>query len=768
MPQLDTPSYAPGQVITGTVAKVGDGAIFVQLPGTIRGVIRREWLPEEMRKVSCRYVISRGAEVETTVREIDNRSRHILLNLRTIISDPWTEARRQIEIGSVVRGEVTDMKPYGVFLTLDTGIGALVPVSEIPGASEGVIDRVLTTGDFVEGAVTEIDDDKRQLKVSIRKHLDTLRTYRQESRGRITHNSSLGRSSREGAGAARSSADAESAATPLSRMQGGKGAIKRILVVDDHISFLNALKRWLRRVGYEVETAQTGEQGVALAVSKSFDLILMDYQLPDMTGLEATRQIHLERPGAVVVVITGDERPPDPAEMQDIDVATVVSKFGGLAAIERVIVQLEFEEQLPPVQQEFRGTDQEVGLLQRVSQAQQSARTLRGVLTRMLTEVMASTGAQAGIVFEMAPATNEVKIAAQSGAVPRDRDDLQDLKYSPVRDVIREGESILENRVLDAGKKFSYLLRYASFESCIGIRIEGQHKRTFRYALFLFHSRSDQFTSAHFQQALLTSKIMALAIERDEMQNHRLEMESLAVAGLLSSALLHEINNQLVSAEASVWNLQTDYDELRRNAHRAVSDKVFVQDFGKSLLGVASASDNLRKIADSYLGLIKDTEHTRLDVNQILEQARQVVEPETASNVLISITSERRLPSTWGVASRLERAFVNVMLNAVQLTKARPREEGFLIVKTGYEPQDRERPIKIRFIDTGPGIHRVNFEKIFQRGESTRKGGSGLGLYISRGIVNAMGGRIWVEDSLMFVGSCFLIELPAAQHGENA
>ena len=61
------PTFEVGQSVTGIVGKVSDGAIFVLLPGNMRGVIRREWLPEESRKVSCRYIISRGAQVEVKI-----------------------------------------------------------------------------------------------------------------------------------------------------------------------------------------------------------------------------------------------------------------------------------------------------------------------------------------------------------------------------------------------------------------------------------------------------------------------------------------------------------------------------------------------------------------------------------------------------------------------------------------------------------------------------------------------------------------------------
>ena len=623
---------------------------------------------------------------------------------------------------------------------------------------EGAVDKVLFTGDFVEGTITEIDDEKRQLRLSIEKHLQALHRYQREIRERAVRDpqltSSVGRVPIPQRGPA------------IRQLQGGKGWIKCILLVDDDLPFLNTLRRWLSSSGYEVESTDKGEKGCQLATAKGFDLILMDARLPDMSGMEASRRIGEARPGTVIAIVTGDERAPGIEELAGTNVIGVVSKLGGIAAIEQLIIRVEFEDHASAHIGVFQDIGQEVALMQRVAQAQQGASSLRSVLTTMLNELLASTGAQTGIVFEMDSATKDVSVVAQSGLVPSHSWDVLDLKYSPVRDVIRDGQPILENQALANEQKYSYLLHYLMFEFCIGLRIEGHQKQASRHALFLFHRNSRQFSAIHVQQTLLVSNIMALAIERVEMQSRLLELQSLAVAGLLGSGLVHEVNNHLNAIELSVRNLQADFEDLKRSPQRS-SDEAFLKDFNESLTGVATAGENLRKVSSSFLGLLRGGEHTRLDVNEILDQAKQVVEPNAKSYVFIGMWSEKKMPSTWGVPSRLKRAFANVMLNAIQQIKNHSKNgEGTLIVRVAYEPQDKERPIKVRFIDTGPGIHRRDFDRIFEQGVSSRTEGSGLGLHLSRGLIEFMGGRILVEDSLMFIGSCFLIELPAALSAE--
>src|SRR5688500_19194744 len=83
------------------------------------------------------------------------------------------------------------------------------------------------------------------------------------------------------------------ALNPATMTESGK---KRILLVDDHIDTINAVRVLLERRGYEVETANTVTDAKAVFYGGDFDLLISDIGLPDGTGHQLLNEINLDRP----------------------------------------------------------------------------------------------------------------------------------------------------------------------------------------------------------------------------------------------------------------------------------------------------------------------------------------------------------------------------------------------------------------------------------------------------------------------------------------
>ena len=87
---------------------------------------------------------------------------------------------------------------------------------------------------------------------------------------------------------------------------------RRALIADDDPAVRTLLTDFLEQQGFEVRTAQDGSSALALFHAESFDLILVDLQMPDLTGLEVAAEIRRTAPHIPIALITGTAGALDP------------------------------------------------------------------------------------------------------------------------------------------------------------------------------------------------------------------------------------------------------------------------------------------------------------------------------------------------------------------------------------------------------------------------------------------------------------------------
>lgn len=97
-------------------------------------------------------------------------------------------------------------------------------------------------------------------------------------------------------------------------LSGGGETRGTLLLVDDEENILSALKRLLRRDGYTLLSASSGEAGLEILARQPVDVILSDQRMPGMSGVEFLRQARTLRPETVRMVLSGSRNcNPSPA-----------------------------------------------------------------------------------------------------------------------------------------------------------------------------------------------------------------------------------------------------------------------------------------------------------------------------------------------------------------------------------------------------------------------------------------------------------------------
>ncbi|MFF7990076.1 ATP-binding protein [Kitasatospora xanthocidica] len=250
---------------------------------------------------------------------------------------------------------------------------------------------------------------------------------------------------------------------------------------------------------------------------------------------------------------------------------------------------------------------------------------------------------------------------------------------------------------------------------------------------------------------------VAAALERDRLAVVAAEVEPIKAADRMRTALLaavsHDLRTPLAAALASVGSLRSpdvefspeDQDELLATAD-------------ESLVKLTRLVDNLLDMSRLQAGAL--TLHlTEIHLDEILPRALDSL-PDPYAPIQspdLTVDIDEGAPPVLADPPLLERVLANVITNAL-----RYNAPGAPVLVTASHHADQ---VEIRVIDRGPGIAPEDRDRVFlpfQRlGDTDNTTGVGLGLALSRGLAEAMGGSLEVEDT-PGGGTTMLLTLPAA------
>ncbi len=160
-------NLAEGQVADGLVKNITDYGAFVDLGG-IDGLLHVTDIAWK-RVNHPSDVLHVGQNVKVQIIRINPETQRISLGMKQLDKDPWEIVAEKFQVGSRVKGKVTNITDYGAFVELEDGIEGLVHVSEMSWTKKNVHPgKILSTSEMVEVQVLEIDSSKRRISLGLK------------------------------------------------------------------------------------------------------------------------------------------------------------------------------------------------------------------------------------------------------------------------------------------------------------------------------------------------------------------------------------------------------------------------------------------------------------------------------------------------------------------------------------------------------------------------------------------------------------------------
>lgn len=219
--------------------------------------------------------------------------------------------------------------------------------------------------------------------------------------------------------------------------------------------------------------------------------------------------------------------------------------------------------------------------------------------------------------------------------------------------------------------------------------------------------------------------------------------ERMAELGQLAVGMVHELNTPLsviVSATQLILRDEELSPSVKEMVERIELEVQRLSQFTKGLLSFARKED----------GPVGEA-----DVNQVLQEVMYFLKYEALKrSIKIVEDFDFRLPPIATDANRLKQIFINLVMNAFQAMEG----GGSLLLRTSFS---EERFVSVQIADTGSGIPQKTLSRIFEPFYTTKKTGkgTGLGLFITKKIVESFSGTISVESS-EGEGTCFTVTFP--------
>lgn len=242
-------------------------------------------------------------------------------------------------------------------------------------------------------------------------------------------------------------------------------------------------------------------------------------------------------------------------------------------------------------------------------------------------------------------------------------------------------------------------------------------------------------------------------IEAEALDSRRemLRMERVLRMGELTASLAHELNQPLTSILNNA-----------RAALRFMDSGALAEDELRDILNdIANDDRRAGEIIRSIRSMVKheDAVRTSVPLNDVVRQVISLYNSEAIiRNITVETSLADNLPDVNIDIVQIEQVLTNLLMNAAE-SMAAMNGERKIFLRTG--PGEGRR-VRLALSDTGPGIEKKNLGRIFEPFFTTKRSGLGMGLSLSRSIIEAHGGHMWAGNNADR-GMTFYFDLPSRE-----
>jgi signal transduction histidine kinase/CheY-like chemotaxis protein len=535
-----------------------------------------------------------------------------------------------------------------------------------------------------------------------------------------------------------------------------------VLVVDDNRQVRMMLSHYLKRLGHDFTLAENGRQGLELVRAQAFDLVLLDIMMPEMDGYQVLEQLKADpvlRHIPVIMISAVDELE-SVVKCIELGAEDSLSKpFNPVLLQARIGASLE-KKRLRDQEQAYV---EELSVMQRIDRELNTTLDVNRAMRITLDWAMRRSNADAGLIGNVEE--DGIQIMASQGydaELAPYQDAHLPIELPAIRETIQSGQPqrLCKTEVKDGDQtQFADgILPAAQSQIVVPIRREGEV-----IGLLLLESVAPEcFVAEALEFLTRLSDHAAIAISNAQLY------AAVEAANIAKSDFVSFVSHELKTPMTSIRGYS---DILAKGAVGPVTESQV------QFLNIIRSNVDRMTILVGDLADVSRIEagRLRLDFKAISlgEIVEEVVESARTQLEEKELTLTQHVPDNlspvWADRTRLIQILTNMVSNAYKYTPQGGRIAVHVEqVANRWDPDGAPEVVHVAVEDNGIGIPPEDQEKIFQKffrspdQKARESPGTGLGLNITKNLVEMQGGRIWFESEFR-QGTTFHFTVPVAE-----